>query len=53
MAVGTELKSIEQEWLGFLAMVFSGVDPSDVQVEEMKRAFFAGYYAKASDFIAT
>lgn len=39
------MKSIEQEWKGFSAMVFAKLDPSPVQVEEMKRAFFAGAFA--------
>lgn len=39
------LKSIEDEWNEFAAMVFSNIDPSPVQVEEMKRAFFGGAWA--------
>lgn len=39
------LKSIEDEWNGFSQMVFRNVNPSPVQVEEMKRAFFGGAWA--------
>ena len=39
------MKSIEEEWNGFSAMVFAKMDPSPVQVEEMKRAFFGGAWA--------
>lgn len=39
------LKSIEQEWQGFSSMVFAKINPSPVQVEEMKRAFFGGAWA--------
>lgn len=36
------LKSIEDEWLGFSEMVFRKMTPSETQVVEMKKAFFAG-----------
>lgn len=39
------LKSIEQEWDGFAAMVFAKMKPTPVQVAEMKKAFFAGAWA--------
>jgi len=39
------LKSIEDEWNGFSRMVFAKTNPSPVQVEEMKRAFFGGAWA--------
>jgi hypothetical protein len=39
------LKSIEEEWQGFAAMVFRNVHPSDTQLAEMKKAFFAGAWA--------
>ncbi len=39
------LKSIEQEWEGFSAMIFAKMNPSPVQREETKRAFFAGAWA--------
>lgn len=39
------MKSIEDEWNGFSAMVFAKMDPSPVQTEEMKRAFFAGAWS--------
>lgn len=39
------LKSVQEEWLGFSGMVFSKQKPSDVQMEEMRRAFFAGAWA--------
>lgn len=39
------MKSIEEEWIGFSAMVFAKMNPSPVQVEETKRAFFAGAWA--------
>lgn len=41
----TALKSIEDEWVGFSGMIFAKMNPSPVQVEEMKRAFFAGAWA--------
>lgn len=37
-----DMKTIQQEWEGFSAMVFAKMNPSPVQVEEMKRASFAG-----------
>ena len=39
------LKSIEDEWHGFSAMVFAKTQPSETQVVEMKKAFFAGAWA--------
>ena len=39
------LKSIEEEWAGFSAMVFANCSPSPTQVTEMKKAFFAGAWA--------
>jgi len=39
------LNSIEHEWNGFAKMVFNGWTPSDVQVREMKKAFYAGAWA--------
>ena len=39
------LKSIEEEWQGFSAMIFAKLNPCPVQVEETKRAFFAGAWA--------
>lgn len=41
------LKSIEQEWEGFAAMVLEGRSPSETQRNEMKKAFFAGFAAMA------
>jgi len=38
------LKSIEEEWLDFAAMVIPGVGPGSVQHDEMKKAFFAGVW---------
>lgn len=35
------LKTIEEEWRGFWGMV-APADPSPVQVEECRRAFYAG-----------
>lgn len=39
------LKTIEQEWDGYAAMIFDGMKPSDVHIKETKQAFFAGYFA--------
>lgn len=39
------LKSIEQEWSGFSQMIYAKMTPSPVQLEETKRAFFAGAWA--------
>lgn len=41
------MKTIEQEWQGFSAMIFTKMKspPCAVQVEEMKRAFFAGAWS--------
>ena len=39
------LKSIEDEWLGFAAMVFAKTVPSARQLVEMKKAFFSGAWA--------
>lgn len=39
------LKTIEQEWQGFAAMVLREVQPSTTQWVEMKKAFFAGAWA--------
>ena len=36
------LKSIEEEWLGFSAMVIPGLTKNDIRYIEMKKAFFAG-----------
>ena len=36
------LKSIEEEWTGFAAMVIPTVDPSSIQFREMRKSFFAG-----------
>lgn len=49
------LKSIEEEWNGFSAMVFRNFTPSKTQREEMKKAFFAGAWAlfTALEYIGT
>lgn len=39
------LKSIEEEWLGFSAMVIPTLPQHHVQYIEMKKAFFAGAWA--------
>ncbi len=44
------LKTIQQEWEGFSAMVLAKLDPSPTQVAEMKKAFFAGAWAMLSAF---
>lgn len=43
----SKLKTIEEEWQGFSAMIFGKmkVPPGPVQVEETKQAFFAGAWA--------
>jgi hypothetical protein len=38
-------KTIEEEWQGFATMVFGKGQYSDTQKAEMKKAFFAGYWA--------
>lgn len=49
-----KLKTIEEEWTGFSEMIFSKlkVPPGPVQVEETKRAFFAGAWAMLTAFVA-
>ncbi len=39
------LKSIEEEWLGFAAMVIPTLTKQHVQYQEMKKAFYAGAWA--------
>jgi len=39
------LNSIAKEWRGYASMVFDGKQPSPVQIEEMKKAFFAGFWS--------
>lgn len=39
------LKTIEEQWQGFAAMVFRGMTPAAGQREEMKKAFFAGAWS--------
>jgi hypothetical protein len=40
------LKSIEEEWLGFAAIVLPPSErPGSVQYDEMKKAFFAGAWS--------
>ena len=39
------LKSIQQEWEGYSAMVFRGMDVGPVQYAETKQAFFAGSWS--------
>lgn len=36
------LKSIEEEWIGFAAMVIPSLPKNHIQYIEMKKAFFAG-----------
>lgn len=39
------LKSVEEEWAGFSAMIFRGMKPNETQVIETRKAFFAGALA--------
>lgn len=39
------MKTIQQEWAGFSAMIFDKVNPAPGQVEEMRKAFFAGAWS--------
>ena len=39
------MKTIEQEWTGFAAMIFGGAVPTEAQYDEMRKAFFAGYWS--------
>jgi hypothetical protein len=39
------LKSIEQHWQKYAAMVFKKMKPGPVQYEETKQAFFSGCFA--------
>lgn len=47
-------KTIEEQWQGYAAMVFRGMkpEPSQVQVDETKQAFFAGAWAILNAFEA-
>lgn len=38
-------KTIEEEWQGFSTRIFAKMNPSPIQRQEMKRAFFAGAWA--------
>lgn len=40
-----KLKTIEEEWTAFSAMIFAKMNPGPVQVEETRKAFFAGAWA--------
>ncbi len=42
------LKSIEEQWQGFAAMVFKKMKPTANQEAEMRKAFFAGAWAMFS-----
>lgn len=44
----SSLKSIEEQWQGFAAMVFKNMKPAENQVAEMRKAFFAGAWAMFS-----
>lgn len=39
------LNSVEKEWEGFSNMIFAGTLPTEVQIVETKKAFFAGALA--------
>lgn len=39
------LKSIQEEWEGFAAMIFQKMQPHPSQIVEMQKAFFAGAWA--------
>lgn len=39
------LRSLEQQWEEFASKVFAGFEPSRVQREEMRRAFYAGTWS--------
>lgn len=39
------LKSIDDEWKGFSEMVFRNTKPSETQISEMKKSFFAGAWS--------
>jgi phosphopantetheinyl transferase (holo-ACP synthase) len=39
------LRSVEQQWEGFAAKVFTGFEPSKVQRDEMRAAFYAGVWS--------
>lgn len=47
------LKTLAEEWQGFSEMIFAKMNPppGPVQVEETKRAFFAGAWAFYRDLI--
>jgi hypothetical protein len=38
--------SVQQQWTSFAKAIFAGINPSPVQVEEMRRAFYAGVIAQ-------
>ncbi len=39
------MKTIEEEWQGFSAMIFAGMTLAPNQAEEMRKAFFAGAWS--------
>lgn len=43
------LKTVAEEWDGFADHIFRNMPVSDVQREETKRAFFAGYWSMITD----
>lgn len=47
----SKLKTIEEQWQEFAAMVFQGMTPAIGQSEEMKKAFFAGAWALFSSVV--
>lgn len=38
------LNSIAHEWQAFAKMVFAGTQPCQTQIDEMRKAFYAGAY---------
>lgn len=39
------MKSVAEEWEGFSVMIFRNTQPTETQVIEMRKAFFAGALA--------
>lgn len=39
---------LEDSWAGFAKMVLPGMKPGDIQYDEMRKAYYGGFYASFS-----